>query len=134
MLTKSEAETGKIARLFAKSLQPGDIVALHGDLGAGKTTFVRAVVEEIAPENFVQSPTFTYLNIYEGKLPLYHFDLYRIANQEIFVQMGFLDYLFENEGICFIEWPQRISSLLPEKTKHVVLTHEENGGRMIDVR
>lgn len=126
-------ETQKIAKELANTLQKGDVLALHGDLGAGKTTFVKAAASLLAPNALVQSPTFTYLNIYEASPPLFHFDLYRLQSEKKFIEMGFLDYLHSEEGVCFIEWPECIEALLPKKTKHVRLSHTENGGRAIDV-
>jgi len=126
-------ETQKIAKELANTLQKGDVLALHGDLGAGKTTFVKAAASLLAPNALVQSPTFTYLNIYEASPPLFHFDLYRLQSEKKFIEMGFLDYLYSEEGVCFIEWPECIEALLPEKTKHIRLSHTENGGRAIDV-
>ena len=133
MYIATESETQVLAREFAGQLQRGDIVALHGDLGAGKTTFVKGIVGVLSPENLVQSPTFIYLNIYEGRIPLYHFDLYRLENEKAFLQMGFFDYLAAENGICLIEWPERISSLLPTQTKHVILEHTKNGGRQVEL-
>ncbi|MDN3507182.1 MAG: tRNA (adenosine(37)-N6)-threonylcarbamoyltransferase complex ATPase subunit type 1 TsaE [Simkaniaceae bacterium] len=116
-------------REFAKTLQRGDIVALYGDLGAGKTTFVKAVAATLTPDTLVQSPTFTYLNIYDAEIPLFHFDLYRLQSEKKFVDMGFLDILHGGDGICFIEWPESIEAFLPENTKRITINHTENGGR-----
>ncbi len=134
MLASTEEETAEFGAKFAKKLEMGDIVALHGDLGAGKTTLAKAIVSQIAgvSKREVQSPTFTYLNIYDTTLPIYHFDLYRLKNEEAFIQLGFLDYL-EEEGICLIEWAERIEPLLPQKTIHVRLSYVEEGKRKIDV-
>ena len=134
MLLNSESETELFGNELALKLKPGDIVALHGDLGAGKTTLVKGIVETLAAvsKREVQSPTYTYLSIYEASFPLFHFDLYRLKDDKAFIQMGFLDYLNE-EGICLIEWPDRIASLLPERTLHVKLSHFEGNRRKIDV-
>lgn len=125
-------DTEKFATELAKTLQRGDIVALYGDLGAGKTTFVKAAVSVLAPNVLVQSPTFTYLNIYEAKVPLFHFDLYRLKSEKRFIDMGFLDTLHSGDGICFVEWPECIEALLPETTKRITISHTENGGRELN--
>lgn len=130
----TEIETILFAKEFAHTLEKGDIIALHGELGAGKTTFVKAVVASLSHEKqIVQSPTFTYLHIYDGPFPIYHFDLYRLANEQAFLEKGFLDFLSEGEGVCLIEWPDRIKNLLPKQTRHIHLEHEQSGGRTIAI-
>lgn len=134
MIISTEEEMEKFGQQLASSLKSGAIVALHGDLGAGKTTLVKGIVGELTllPKQTVQSPTFTYLNIYDSELPIYHFDLYRLKGANEFIQLGFLDFLEEN-GICLIEWAERISSLLPANTIHVELSQAGEGKRKIDV-
>ena len=134
MIISNEEEMEKFGQQLASSLKSGDIVALHGDLGAGKTTLVKGIVGELTllPKQTVQSPTFTHLHIYESELPIYHFDLYRLKGANEFIQLGFLDFLEEN-GICLIEWAERISSLLPPNTIHVELSQAGEGKRKIDV-
>lgn len=129
-----EEETIQFGRELAQKLEEGAIIALHGDLGAGKTTLAKGVIAEICGAELrnVQSPTFTYLNIYESELPVYHFDLYRLKGADNFIQHGFLDFL-GNRGICLIEWAERISSLLPEGIIHVQLSHLGEEMRKIDV-
>lgn len=134
MIASTEEEMIEFGGELAQQLKRGAVVALHGDLGAGKTTLAKGVIAALTsistPE--VQSPTFTYLNIYEGELPIYHFDLYRLKSHEDFIQLGFLDFLGEN-GICLIEWAERIAPLLPPLTLHVELSHVGEGKRKIDV-
>jgi len=99
-----------IAALFL----PNTIFALSGDLGSGKTSFVKGVAEGLGISSTIQSPTFTYLNVYEeGRIPLYHFDLYRINKSEDFFSMGFEEY-FEKGGITMIEWAERLEKQIPE--------------------
>lgn len=133
MITQSEAETRAFGSTFAKTLTPGAIVALYGDLGAGKTTLAKGIVEQLTsvPHHQVQSPTFTYLQMYGETL--YHFDLYRLKNKETFTALGFLDF-FETKGICLIEWPDRIAPLLPKSTISLTLSYEGEMGRRIDVQ
>lgn len=131
MFAETETATLQLAEKYAASLKPGDVVTLYGELGAGKTTFVRGIANAFQNEDLVQSPTFTYLNIYEASIPLYHFDLYRIRDTEHFLQMGFLEFLENKEGICLIEWPERIFDLLGENQKKIHIQHKE-GGRTIE--
>ncbi len=134
-LTKTDAETEKVGKKLALQLKPKDVIALHGDLGAGKTTLVKGIVQALTSINKreISSPTFTYLHIYEAKeFSIFHFDLYRLKNAEGFLEMGGVDYL-DGSGICLIEWPDRITSLLPQTTRHLFLSHHEEGKRRIDV-
>src|SRR6056297_1681206 len=98
-------ETAKIAEDFANQLQEGDVVALCGELGTGKTFFVRKVAEALNYENLVTSPTFVILNIYKADMMIYHFDLYRLEREQELENVGFSEYLNKN-GIVFVEWPE----------------------------
>lgn len=125
--TTVEGERGTVANGigFGAQLKAGDVVALFGPLGAGKTTFVKGVATALlaAYENEVSSPTFTYLHIYDrGQLPLYHFDLYRLSGSSDFLALGFEEFL-ESGGICCIEWSERIDSLLPLSHYVISLDH-----------
>lgn len=118
-------ETHGFAKTLAKELLPGDVLAFYGDVGAGKTTLIKSIVSTFGyPKSEVTSPTFTYLNIYNANLPIYHFDLYRFENEEEFLQKGFDEY-FEANGLCLIEWAEKIPSLLPKNTKKLFLEHKE---------
>ena len=112
--SSSERETTQIAKDFADILQIGDVVALKGELGSGKTFFVKKVVEELGFDGYVSSPTFTILNIYEASTYLYHFDFYRLKNVEEIEKIGFYNLLTE-EGVFFIEWPEKARVLLPDE-------------------
>lgn len=116
-------------------LKGGSVLCLFGDLGAGKTTFVKGVVAGATSVDPAQvfSPTFTYLHIYEGEKPVFHFDLYRLPNIDEFVRMGFDEY-FDREGICCIEWAEKIKNYLPKGSLQVVLSHVSEGVRKIDVK
>ncbi|MBR7162156.1 MAG: tRNA (adenosine(37)-N6)-threonylcarbamoyltransferase complex ATPase subunit type 1 TsaE, partial [Clostridia bacterium] len=107
-------ETEQIGAEFAKILKPSDFVAMFGDLGAGKTAFVRGAVSLLAPGSFVQSPTYTIVNEYPSEVPVYHFDMYRIDDEDSLYSIGYYDYL-ENGGICFAEWCEKIKPYLPER-------------------
>ena len=120
----SEAATAKLGEDLAQALKAGDVVALHGDLGAGKTTLARSLIRAVADdaELDVPSPTFTLVQAYEGRLPIHHFDLYRTASPDELLELG-LDEALET-GAALIEWPERAGDLLPSDTVHVTLAQE----------
>jgi tRNA threonylcarbamoyladenosine biosynthesis protein TsaE len=111
-LTRSEEETSTAGEEFAARIHPGDVVLLHGDLGAGKTAFVRGLARGMgAPGDDVSSPTFTIIQEYRGRVPLYHVDLYRLAPVEV-GELG-LDELFEGGGVVAVEWAERWNEAPP---------------------
>lgn len=113
-ISKSEGETVAFGRDLAKRLRPGSFVALYGDLGAGKTQFVKGICEAFKVKEVVNSPTFTIVNEYHGTLPVYHIDLYRMKDiQEIF-GIGFDEYS-EAGGVCLVEWAEKLDGIIPEK-------------------
>ncbi|MFN4174861.1 MAG: tRNA (adenosine(37)-N6)-threonylcarbamoyltransferase complex ATPase subunit type 1 TsaE, partial [Parachlamydiaceae bacterium] len=115
---------------FGATLNSDSIVCLFGELGAGKTTFIRGLAEGLGIDpGQVSSPTFVYLNIYEGQTPLYHFDLYRLNGVEAFLSMGFDEILF-SPGIKCIEWSERISEILPKEAIKITLSHEREGRKI----
>lgn len=119
---------------LGRRLKPGAIICLFGDLAAGKTTFIKGLVVGAAclDASVVQSPTFAYLNIYEGSQKIYHFDLYRLRDADEFLSMGF-DEFFDRNGICCIEWSERIASFLPPEVIYVLISHEEENKRTIAI-
>lgn len=122
VLSSSPDETIKIATGYAQSVNPGDVICLKGNLGAGKTQFVRGFVQGLGLSgDVVSSPTFTIINEYDGDLPVYHFDCYRLKDFKEAVEIGAEEYLY-GEGVCIIEWPDRISELLPPSSKHVTFS------------
>ncbi len=131
----SPEETKSLAIEFAKTLQPGKVIAFFGDLGTGKTTFIRYLTEALAgiDPSSVSSPTFQYLNVYSGRLPIYHFDLYRLKSAQDFVFLGFDEFLSQN-GISCIEWAERIEGLLPQDAIRITITHEKEDVRKIDIQ
>lgn len=114
-ISNSVEETAEFAQKFASMLKSGDVVLLTGDLGAGKTTFVKAVAKELGFDGLVTSPTFTLLNEYNAKFPIYHFDMYRLKSATEAIESGLDEILRSGEGVCFVEWPQKVASILPEK-------------------
>jgi len=125
-ISKSEKETLKYAAQFAQSLKQGDIVALHGTLGTGKTVFSKGIIQALCHTNTdVPSPTFTIVQSYDSeKGPLYHFDFYRLKSPEEGYEIGIEDAF--TDGICLIEWPEKIGSLLPQKHIDVFLSIQDN--------
>ena len=112
-VSTSEAETASFGQRLARALSPGDVVALQGQLGAGKTRLVQAIAAELGcGQAFVVSPTFTLIHEYDGRLPVYHVDAYRLKDSDEFLDMGGGE-LIQGEGVCLIEWADRIGDLLP---------------------
>ncbi len=123
MLYKSNnpEETADIAARLADLLKAGDVVALSGDLGTGKTAFVQGLAKALGVTEYVSSPTFTIVNCYEGRLPVYHFDVYRIDDEDEMYEIGYEEYVY-GDGISIIEWPELISGILPEKRYDITIT------------
>jgi len=111
-------ETRAIARGLAESLKPGAVLALHGDLGAGKTCFVQGLADGLGITEIVNSPTFTIVKEYDGDLPLYHIDLYRISDEHEALDLGLDEYLF-GDGVAAVEWAERVEPLFPAHTVHI---------------
>ena len=123
-VSRSASETRQLGRAFSNKLRKGSIVALYGTLGAGKTEFVKGVCTGLGvAEAMVNSPTFTLVNEYEtDALVIYHFDAYRLTSIQEFYELGCQDYFF-GDGICLIEWPDRVEELLPREVWKVRFTH-----------
>ena len=106
-VTKCEAETSAAGTEIAKMLRPGDVIAMYGGLGAGKTAFVRGVAQGLGLAARVSSPTFTIVNEYLGRIPLFHFDMYRLSSSDELFDIGWEDYL-ERGGVCAVEWSENV--------------------------
>lgn len=130
--SESEEDTIRIGREIGKKITPGSVLCLEGDLGAGKTTLTRGIALSVTECDgvAVSSPTFSYLNIYEGKNTLYHYDLYRLASPSEFFAMGFEENL-ETEGICCIEWAEKIASFLPSTVLKIQMKFIDSSKREI---
>jgi len=114
IISRNEEETKEIGYKLGKLLEEGDIVCLTGDLGAGKTTFTKSIAGGLGVKEDVTSPTFTIINEYDGRLPVYHFDVYRIMEIEEMYDIGYEEYFYGN-GICIIEWASQIRELIPKE-------------------
>jgi len=131
VISNSPDSTMTLARKLAKSLKPGDILCLVGNLGCGKTTFVKGLARglRIKPER-VSSPTFVLMNIYEGKLPLYHFDLYRLEEIGEMQALGYEEFLY-GDGVSVIEWAERIQPLLQKEYLEIQFKHSGEDRRQL---
>lgn len=107
-------ETNRFGIKLGKLLGPGDVVCLNGELGAGKTTLTKSIGLGLGVDDYITSPTFALINEYDGKYPVYHFDVYRLENTEELYDLGFDEY-FYGRGVSIIEWADRIGSFLPEE-------------------
>ncbi len=124
-------DTQKIAAEIAGSLKGGDFIAMYGDLGAGKTAFVQGLAKALGITSNITSPTFTIINEYEGRLPLYHFDVYRIADCDEMYEIGYDEYI-SGDGVCIIEWAELIEEMIPENAVWIKI--EKNLEKGIDYR
>ena len=132
--THSEEETIQLGQAFSKNLRRGDVVACYGDLGSGKTRFIKGICEALGVREHVASPTFTIINVYNiGETQVYHFDLYRINSHNELFEVGFEEYT-NCDGICLIEWAEKANGLLPPERYdvHFQLGNSENE-RMISI-
>jgi len=119
LISNSPAETEAIGRQVAENIGIGSVLALKGDLGSGKTLFVKGVVAGLGSSADVTSPTFTILHEYRGgRLPVYHFDLFRVENPQALSRLGFDDYFF-GDGISVIEWADRFPEFVPEQARWI---------------
>lgn len=126
--TWSPEETFQLGRRLGEQAQPGQIYTLSGDLGVGKTVFTKGVAAGLGIREPVSSPTFTIVQeYYDGRLPLYHFDVYRIEDPEEMEEIGYDDYFF-GDGVCLIEWADRIRELLPEHLIRVTIEKDPEKG------
>ena len=126
--TRSDAETEAFAGELAAQAVPGTVICLDGDLGTGKTVFARGFARGLGITEPIVSPTFTILHGYEGgQLPLWHFDVYRIEEPEEMEEVGFDDYIY-GDGVCLIEWANRIEEILPEETIYIVIEKDLEKG------
>lgn len=129
---KSIKTINETARQFIDKIGNGTVFAFKGEMGAGKTTFIKAICEELGVTETVNSPTFAIVNEYEAanELIVYHFDCYRIENIEQAVEIGIEEYLYSGK-LCFIEWAENIASLLPDTVVSVEIKELENGERYV---
>ena len=126
--SQTEKDTYELGVKTGMEAKPGDVYCLSGDLGTGKTVFTSGLAKGLGVETPICSPTFTILQTYEeGRLPLYHFDVYRIADPDEMFEIGFDEYAFGN-GVCIIEWGEMIKEILPEHTTYITIEKDLDKG------
>ena len=131
MYSKTEKETENAGYELGKTLRGGDIVALNGDLGTGKTVFTRGIARSLGISAPIQSPTFTIVREYRGELRLCHFDLYRVTEAEELYEIGFEDYL-DDDTVAVIEWADMFPEVIPKKAVRVTIGYCPDGRRRIE--
>ena len=124
VVSQCEKDTFELGKKLGENCKPGDIILLNGDLGVGKTVFTKGFGKGLGIDEPICSPTFTIMQIYEsGRLPLYHFDVYRIADSDEMYEIGYEEYVY-GDGVSVIEWPQLIDDILPEKRYDVTISKD----------
>ena len=132
-LSHNPQETEAIGEMLGKTLRGGTVIAYRGGLGMGKTAFTRGLARGLGYTGRVTSPTFTIVNEYSGRLPLFHFDMYRLPDSDALFDIGWEDYL-DRGGVCAVEWSENVSDALPEDTLRVTIARgTEVNDRIITV-
>lgn len=129
----SLADINEAAKQFIENMGDGKVFAFYGKMGAGKTTFIKAISEELGVDDVITSPTFAIVNEYQSATTgdsIYHFDFYRIKKLEEVYDMGYEDYFYSG-SLCFLEWPELIDDLLPEDATKVTIEATDDGGRVV---
>ncbi len=133
MEIQSPEQVREAAKTFINSIEENTVFAFYGKMGVGKTTFIKAICEELGVSDPITSPTFAIVNEYRSDVTgelIYHFDFYRIKKLEEVYDMGYEDYFYSG-ALCFIEWPERIEELLPGHTVKITMEEKEDGSRVI---
>ena len=130
LICKTADDMENLGRSIGETCKAGTVISLRGSLGAGKTVFAKGVARSLGIEEAIVSPTFTLVQEYEGRLPMYHMDLYRITSEDDFQMIGGEDMLY-SDGVCLIEWSEVIDALLPKGTIFVQITVNEDQSRTV---
>lgn len=126
--TFSPEETFDIGVRLGQNAEPGDVITLYADMGCGKTVLAQGIAKGLGIDEYVNSPTFTIVQVYEGgRMPFYHFDVYRIEDPEEMQEVGFDDYIF-GQGVCMIEWAELIEDILPESARRIIMEKDPAKG------
>ncbi len=132
LIIKNENETRDFALNLAEELEAGNVLALIGDLGTGKTALTKYIAQGLGIRDSIVSPTFTIVREYTGgRLPLYHFDVYRLADSEEMFNIGAEEYFYEKDGVCVIEWADIVEDILPADTKYIYIEYGASEGERI---
>lgn len=128
------SDLDRAAREFIDAIGTRRLFAFYGKMGAGKTTFIKAVCEALGTTDVVTSPTFAIVNEYDtaSGRPVFHFDFYRIKRLTEVYDIGYEDYFYNSGGLCFMEWPELVEELLPDDTVRVSITEQPDGSRLIE--
>lgn len=130
LVSSTPEETVALGRKIGGRLQKGDVIAMQGTLAAGKTTLTKGIAQALGIDDTITSPTFCLISEYSGKMPLYHMDVYRLGGAEDFAALGTDDMIY-GEGVCIIEWSEKIMSELPKKTIILKIEPQNDGKRLI---
>jgi tRNA threonylcarbamoyladenosine biosynthesis protein TsaE len=130
VVTYSEEETIELGKKFSEKLQKGDLVAFFGDLGSGKTQLIKGICSGLAVKEDVTSPTFTLMNIYQGREKIFHYDFYRLSTDSEVYDLGIDDFIF-SDGICLIEWAEKAERFLPSNRIDIRFDYGENENERI---
>jgi len=132
--THSPEETRGLGITIGRMSQLGDVIALDGDLGAGKTCLIQGLAEglEVSKESYVRSPTFSILNVHEGRIPLYHFDLYRLSDLDELEEIGYREYIY-GEGVSALEWASNVEEAIPAECLRIVIKRTGEEEREIEI-
>ncbi len=136
VVSTSAEQTEQIAQKLAGMLQNGDVVRLHGDMGVGKTVFARGLVRGLGSQDLVSSPTYSIMNIYHGTMDIYHFDLYRLEDEEEIYETGLYEYMGK-QGVSIVEWPEMMDGYPDTRIIDIIFSKELEKGvdyRTIEVR
>ena len=126
--TNSDKDTFEFGKQLGEKAEPGTVICLDGDLGTGKTVIAKGIAAGLGVKEPVSSPTFTILQEYrDGRMPLFHFDVYRIGDPEEMEEIGFFDYIY-GDGVCLIEWAHLIEELIPEDAVKIIIERDEKKG------
>ncbi len=134
VISRSSRETYRLGIEISKILKIKDIVSIYGELGTGKTRIIQGICRGLGVKERVTSPSFALINEYSGKLKVYHFDFFRVNSLSEAMELGCIDYFYD-DGICLIEWPEKIEKLLPEKRINVIIQYhkERKNWRRIEI-
>ena len=133
VISSSEQETRELRKRMSQKVTPGTVISLRGSLGAGKTVFAKGFALGLGITEAIVSPTFTLVQEYDGRLKLYHLDLYRLSGEDEFESMGGEDFLY-SDGVALIEWSEKIEDMLPDDTIFINITINEDLTRSIEIR
>lgn len=131
-ISNSELETTEFGEIIGKLAEPGQLILLSGDLGAGKTTLAQGIARGLTVDDDITSPTYNLINEYEGDLPLYHMDLYRLEEDEELYDLGFEDYL-DRGGVIVIEWPDLVYDLIPPDFLYIKISKKDDNCREFSI-